>query len=787
MLWARNDTTAALRFIVVDELNTFDGAQGTDLACLIRRLKSRLTIPEGDLCCIGTSATMGGEGSAEALLDYAQNIFGEVFDKDAIVTEDRLSGHEFLESAEVNLYRIPTEREAEELSLLAREEDAEGYLEHAISAWFEEEDRIGNPALDDARVELAEKLMHHSFFQSLMGVMDGKTLTPSEIQAQLRNVYPEMAGKYALAIVDSMLALISHARVKDSSGNLRPFLQVMIQVWMRELRRVLGKVDGEQSELMLESDLNQKIADKAHYLPVVNCRDCGATGWAGCEDESGRVTVRDFGRFYNQYFSEDKHVRMLFPHPGNEKRDSQLHQPFRYCPDCQNVQLDQGSGKCTVCGKDTIPVWYILPESKHDNYVCPFCGGENSLILVGLRSATAISAGISRVYASRFNDDKKLLAFSDNVQDASHRASFFNARTWRSTFRIAVQHFVDDGGDGLPLSSFGQEMGDYWLSKMDEGTFVDTFIPFNMSDDHAYEVLKQTGKFPNEKAGEALVRDVKRRVELEAILEYGRRSHLGRTLERSGASMASVDEEILEKVAEAVLPRIENEAGIRDLLTKEKMVGFLYLWATHMRKNGAFALPLYTRFVELGGNVFVLSPNSSRANAWMPENFVTPLFIAGSGGGWSDNFEMLTPKCWYTLKFLQVIDKTALEVPGYADAIGLIVSEAEKAGLLIRMAGPKGMPVFGLNPDVFHVTAAVSQVRCSRCGQLLSVHEKNAKHLEGVPCIRKDCGGTYEIVSGSFDVSYRIYSQGDPVRIHASEHTGLLERPEREMIEAPLQ
>ena len=92
-LWSRNDTTGALRFIVVDELHTFDGAQGTDLACLIRRLKSRLNIPEGDLCCVGTSATMGGEGSAQALLDYAQNIFGEVFDKDAIVTEDRLTGH----------------------------------------------------------------------------------------------------------------------------------------------------------------------------------------------------------------------------------------------------------------------------------------------------------------------------------------------------------------------------------------------------------------------------------------------------------------------------------------------------------------------------------------------------------------------------------------------------------------------------------------------------------------------------------------------------------------------
>ncbi|MBQ9007896.1 MAG: DEAD/DEAH box helicase [Clostridia bacterium] len=783
-LWAGNETTGALRFIVVDELHTFDGVQGTDLACLLRRLKSRLNIPRGDLCCVGTSATMGGEGSAEALLRYAEDIFEEPFEKSAIVTEDRLTGHEFLSDAEVNLYRMPTDAEAGELGRLAREEDAEGYLEHAIAAWFEEEDRPSELFSEEARIELAGKLMHHSFFQSLMGIMDGKIRTPSEIQAQLRHVYPEMAGKNAQAMVDSMLALISHARIRDVGGYLRPFLQVQVQVWMRELRRVLARVDGQQSELLLESDLNQNLTDKANYLPIVNCRDCGMTGWTGCEDESGRVSIRDLRTFYTQFFGADKHVRMIFPRQEEEKRTSQAHQPYRYCPDCQNVQLDQGSGRCTVCGKFTIPVWYFLPESKHKNYLCPFCGGNQSVIMVGLQSATAISVGLSRLYASRFNDDKKVLAFSDNVQDASHRASFFNARTWPSTFRIAMQHFVEDGGEGLSISQFGQVMGEYWLSKMDEAAFVDTFIPFNMSDDHAYEVLRTTGHFPNEASGKALVNDVRRRMALETVLEYGRRSRFGRTLERSGASMACEDERILEQVAEKVLPRIENEAGVRDLLTREQLVGFLHLWVTHMRKNGAFSLPLYRSFVEAGGNDFLLSSGSSRMNAWMPDGYVTPLFVAGANASWgSANFEMLSAKCWYTIKFLQMIGKTALEVPGYADAISLLIHEAEKAGLLSRMAGPKGMPVFGLNPDMFHVTSEVARVRCSRCGQLLSVHKPAVSGWTGVPCIRQDCGGTYEVLEEDLDGSYRIYSRGDPVRIHASEHTGLLDRPTRETLE----
>ena len=45
-LWEHNQPET-LRFLVVDELHTFDGAQGTDLACLIRRLKDRLNVPKG--------------------------------------------------------------------------------------------------------------------------------------------------------------------------------------------------------------------------------------------------------------------------------------------------------------------------------------------------------------------------------------------------------------------------------------------------------------------------------------------------------------------------------------------------------------------------------------------------------------------------------------------------------------------------------------------------------------------------------------------------------------------
>ena len=104
-LWSHN-APETLRFLVVDELHTFDGAQGTDLACLIRRLKARLQCPKKHLCCIGTSATLGGEG-AERVISYAGQVFGEQFDDNAVVTEERVSIAEYLLDKDVSEVRVP--------------------------------------------------------------------------------------------------------------------------------------------------------------------------------------------------------------------------------------------------------------------------------------------------------------------------------------------------------------------------------------------------------------------------------------------------------------------------------------------------------------------------------------------------------------------------------------------------------------------------------------------------------------------------------------------------------
>lgn len=63
-LWQYNiENPQLLQFLILDELHTYDGAQGTDVANLIRRLKLRIGLDKGMLCGIGTSATIGDRKS----------------------------------------------------------------------------------------------------------------------------------------------------------------------------------------------------------------------------------------------------------------------------------------------------------------------------------------------------------------------------------------------------------------------------------------------------------------------------------------------------------------------------------------------------------------------------------------------------------------------------------------------------------------------------------------------------------------------------------------------------
>lgn len=78
-----------LDFLVLDELHTYRGRQGADVALLVRRLRERVKASE--MVCIGTSATMSSTGSVadrnQIVAAVASKIFGTKIGPDDVIGE----------------------------------------------------------------------------------------------------------------------------------------------------------------------------------------------------------------------------------------------------------------------------------------------------------------------------------------------------------------------------------------------------------------------------------------------------------------------------------------------------------------------------------------------------------------------------------------------------------------------------------------------------------------------------------------------------------------------------
>ena len=187
-IWKQNQPET-LKFLVVDELHTFDGAQGSDLACLIRRLKARLATPAGHLCCVGTSATLGNDAEGGTLLKYAGEVFGETFTPDAVISEYRLSAGEFLESHFINRTMVPPPAMAARLQPETWP-TAPAYLRAQHELWFEEPLDDATFAGVDWRLALQQKLLQHSFFQNLLKLCAADRAAIKKSSANSKNIPP---------------------------------------------------------------------------------------------------------------------------------------------------------------------------------------------------------------------------------------------------------------------------------------------------------------------------------------------------------------------------------------------------------------------------------------------------------------------------------------------------------------------------------------------------------------------------------------------------------------------
>jgi DEAD/DEAH box helicase domain-containing protein len=778
VIWAKNDPET-LQFLVVDELHTFDGAQGTDLACLIRRLKDRLGTPENSLCCVGTSATLGSDSEATNLLSYAEKIFGEPFSKRSLITESRLSAGEFLGNAMISFIH-PPERD-DEFQLNPESYDSKtGYLAAQYRLWFDEEITESHLADPTWRIKLGESLKSHLLFQNLVKALKGGVLSFHDAWQEISISMKDRGdySAYSEMVLISLVSLVSLAR----SENDRPFVQVRIQHWMRELGRMVVST-GKKPTLKFSDDLRD--VDRKYHLPVIHCRECGAMGWLGTKKKHEDVVGHDLKAIYQHFFSKkDGNRFFVFPEMGDLQKAGLKGQPASFCGSCHHLSAKSGEDTCMHCGDDEL-VTVLIPENH--TQTCPYCNAHKSLTLLGSRAASLASVMISQLYASPFNDDKKLITFSDNVQDAAHRAGFFGARTWGFNLRTAIQKAVDEAPEGITLSELPEFFIKFWKGRLPETEYITTFIAPNMEWFYDYDHLIEKGSLPDRSD---LVWQIDSRLRWEILSEYGFDSRIGRTLEKSGCSAAHIDPAVLEAACHDLSIRLKNEVEICRDLDETQVKRFIIGMMTTLRINGAIEADFFKTYLESWGNQFLISQSHIRWMQSFGPSTRAPKFLTDRLELKNSNkivrFDGLYQPSRRTFCTVwaekNLLPQLALEARELRDVLEISVNSLIKGGILHeRQQG--GSRIWGIRPEVLCITRDVAQMQCGDCGHKMSVAVQDLDAWTGAPCLRTSCLGSYGLLSDTPDYYGRLYLHGDIERLFTKEHTGLLDRDTRERVE----
>ena len=223
-----NSETNTLRFIVLDELHTYDGAQGTDVANLIRRLKLKLNMSKGMLCPIGTSATIGnGPDSKKRLCEYASDVFGETFKEEHVIEEHRIPVDEYVHVTNTSMPDSKLIKSCE----FGSDDSVDSYMKRLCKVWLK------NSAISP--VEAGTVLRSMGVVKSLLDILNKGILSLDEIQKKLidqdvsfRKLYLQDGEKTCILVLENLLALIAYAkRPLNDTNKLIPMLYLQVQLW----------------------------------------------------------------------------------------------------------------------------------------------------------------------------------------------------------------------------------------------------------------------------------------------------------------------------------------------------------------------------------------------------------------------------------------------------------------------------------------------------------------------------------------------------------------------------
>ena len=834
-LWEQNGPET-LQYLVVDELHTFDGAQGTDLACLIRRLKTRLQIPRQTLCCIGTSATLGDQGETKPIVEYAEKLFDEPFAEDAVITEDRVDMDTFLEHVQEvgEQDQWPSPEKARILAQTAFVREPLALIADLHEAWFGETE-VAEVEEETWKARLGEQIGQHAFLLHLLADLDRSLLSLDDLSLRIqKSVLPNWTLSDIEDLLVGFITLVAYAKRHVGGEDYLPFLTVRVHFWIRELNRMvvsipscnfIGNADSVEEypasvpRLFHSRDLSADHPESV--LPVVHCRECSGMAWIAMETLQGDGFAQDLNSIYLAYFSPRPSSRLtyLFPQPpASGILGGVQHVEGHVCQKCLHWHLHPNPpAHCHACGgRSLYKVWRSQPKwstagsgrQSQKSARCAYCGSGTGTGIFGVSATSIASTLVSLLFASKANGDPKLLAFGDSVQDVAHRAGFIEARSYRTLLRQTIAHWLSSQTDRASYEHFHANLAadalqQYASPSEFAGAITHVDLLWLKTISNLFESASDTA-FSNSLAVEDSetpispddLEAVQRRLVWESFSEMTFRSQFGRTLENTECLSLSLNATLLARVAQ----EMETEAAERlgtlfEVADARQFLHFLLGILHRMLHDGAVRIdkgnidPIGTLAQNNANWVgLVRSRRGAYAYPLYGRQARKPLLPSLQS---SDGFSTLTDagssERWFAVWARRSFaGGEVLRGDLLTDFYLLTFRLLTEHGLTEEIEGQRRTTVWVIRPDAVEVSSDATSLECRRCRRRVHVHPDQLPHWVGMRCLNPSCPTGHLQEATHVDVAPILKEQllhGHLRRVNARDHTSMLEADRRRRIE----
>lgn len=465
------DHCAGLRFLVLDELHTYRGRQGADVALLVRRLKQRLNAQ--DMLCIGTSATMASQGTQDEKNAVVSRVTAKLFDAPIepadIVTETLERATVPQETAETVKPKLASAIQAAGFEKLSDED----LREHPLAIWVE---TILGLDFRDGKPVRAKPL---TLQEAADRLHEDTQLGPAKCPAALQS--------FLLAA-----ALPETVRTPGANASSKPFFAFKLHQFICGAGTAYATLEsaGTRTVLLEGQQFLPGSTDLKRLYPTYFCRDCGQDYFGvRIKNEDGQQSIlsRDIDdapspQAETDEDSEGERAGFLLVRPSDTEFDF-----TGATEDYPETWLEQGPANAprlkATYRRLAAESLTAAPDGRIGSGVpCFFMPGKFRFCLRCRATHSAQGKDINRLaslstegrssattvittsvlewmhHQGKHPSTRKLLGFTDNRQDAALQAGHFNDFIFVSLIRSSFYGAVSAKEEGVMDAELGEAM-----------------------------------------------------------------------------------------------------------------------------------------------------------------------------------------------------------------------------------------------------------------------------------------------------------------------------------------